>query len=81
MFLMVMDENDGTHDEAALSHMAIIAVTCHYGLEREVSNGKERTEKGRKRQRVRGCIRAIRNAGLRCQVHSCFAVSISPGGR
>lgn len=37
------------------------------GREREVSNGSERTKRGRKRQRVRGCIKTIRDAWLRWQ--------------
>lgn len=47
---MVMEENNGTHDDFALFHKAIMAVTCHLGRESEASNGRERTERGRKRQ-------------------------------
>lgn len=64
---MVMDENNGTHDDFALFHKAIMAVTCHLGREREASNGRERTERWGKRHWVRGCIKAIRDAGLRWQ--------------
>ncbi len=44
-----------------------MAVTCHLGQEREVSNGSGRTERGRKRERVWGCIKTIRDAGLKWQ--------------
>lgn len=62
---MVMGENDGIHDDAALFREVIMAVTRYLGWEREAGNGRERTATGRKRQRVSGCIRAIRDAGLR----------------
>lgn len=32
-FLMVMEENDGRHDAAALFHKVIMVVTYHYGPE------------------------------------------------
>lgn len=48
-------------------HRAIMAVTCNLGRGREVSNGSERTERGRRRRRVRGWIKTIRDAGLRWQ--------------
>lgn len=66
-FLMVMGENDGIHDDAALFRKTIMAVTCHLGWEREAGNGRGRTERGRKKQWVSGCIKAIRDAGLRWQ--------------
>lgn len=43
---MVMDENNGTHDDFALFHKAIMAVTCHLRWARRASNGRERTERG-----------------------------------
>lgn len=48
-FLMVMEENDGTHDDAALFHKAIMVFTCHYRQERDVHNtrGKDRERKQR----------------------------------
>lgn len=49
-----------------------MAVTCHLGLERGVSNGSGRgereREKERLRQSVRGCIKTIRDEGLRWQL-------------
>lgn len=62
---MVMDENNGTHDDFALFHKAIMAVTCHLGWAREASNGRERTERERGSKRAWACIRAIRDVGLR----------------
>lgn len=41
-FLMVMEENDGTHDDAALFYKAIMVVTCHYGQERDIYNTREK---------------------------------------
>lgn len=32
-FLMVIDKNNGAHDDVALFHKAIMVVTCHYGQE------------------------------------------------
>lgn len=47
---MVMEQNDGTHDDAALFHKAIMVVTCHYGQERDVHNtrwkDREREQQG-----------------------------------
>lgn len=41
-FLMVMEENDGPHEDTALLHKAIMVVTCHYGQERGIPNTRKR---------------------------------------
>lgn len=48
-------------------HKAIMAVTCHLGQQRGFANSSEGAPTQRKKRRVRGCIKTIRDAGLRRQ--------------